>query len=91
MLIAQLTQAQARKDANSHRRVESRLRQSTIVLAGFSMSIATQGVRLADSMQMMYAAAGGCQDVFEKATNNGVDAEVRFSVSKRRVSATRIR
>lgn len=47
------------------------------------MSIARQGVRFADSMQndVDYAAAGGCQDVFKKATNNGVDAVVCFSVS----------
>jgi hypothetical protein len=47
------------------------------------MWIATQGVRFADSMQndVDYTAAGGCHDVFKKATNNGVDAVVCFSVS----------
>lgn len=47
------------------------------------MSIARQGVRFADSTQddVDYAVAVGCQDVFKKATNNGVDADVCFSVS----------
>jgi hypothetical protein len=95
-LITQLTQAQAWKDTSSHRkggcRVGSGLWQINIV-SGSSMWIATQGVRFADSMQndVDYTAAGGCHDVFKKATNNGVEADVCFSVSKRRVSATRIR